>query len=832
MMNACRSFTGLRLLAGLAALILSQTLSAQPAQKIAYDIPAQSLESALTQFGVQSKRQLVFDPDTVPARTAPALKGEYTPLEALDILIGNTGLTYSVDGKDTIIVRRVTRASSLSDSSLHMVQADSSQNRNSTGARANRESSEAPESAETKVQEIVVTAQKRVERAQDVPIPLTAVSGQSLIDSNQLRLQDYYSKVPGLNYSPGQWGEPRIAIRGIVTSPYTNPTVGLMIDDIPYGLSINKNGGGGPDIDPGDLDRIEVLRGPQGTLYGASSMGGLLKYVTVDPSVERVSGRVQAGTSSVGEGDDLGYNLRASLNVPLGDTWAVRASAFTRREPGYIDNVQAGQEDTNRVDGEGGRLSTLWQASEDFSLKLSALVQEGTAHGASVVQPALGDLQQSFLNGTGRYERRTQAYSANLAAKFGTVDFVSLTGYSVDRFLSGLDLTGLFGGFATANFSVPNSLYTIDQNIHKLSQEIRFSAPIGPRFEWLVGAFYTDEKINTYQEILAVTPSLVRAGAFSITGGYDVEYEEYAAFANLTIHVSDRFDVQVGGRQSRIREVDPAATPGGIFAGAPTPETITRSNAFTYLLTPRFKITPDIMLYARAASGYRAGGPNFSTAISGPLSPYTPDKTRNYEVGIKGDALDQRLTFDASAYYIDWKNIQLLLTNVFSYYANAGGAKSQGAELSAELRPLRGMTLATWVAWSNAELTEGLPAGGTPVGLTGDRLPYSPRFSGNISLDQEFPLTGGITGFVGAAARYVGERAAAFRPSAIAPQPTMASYTQVDLHGGVRMQSWTLNAFVNNVADERGLTGIYPYAPSSFNYIQPRTIGLALAYQF
>jgi outer membrane receptor protein involved in Fe transport len=158
-----------------------------------------------------------------------------------------------------------------------------------------------------------------------------------------------------------------------------------------------------PDIDPSELAQVEVLRGPQGTLYGASSIGGLLKYVTVDPSTDALSGRIQAGTSSVRNGAELGYSFRGSVNIPLSDTLALRASGFTRRDPGYIDDPMLNAEGVNKVTTQGGRLSALWRPSHEFSWKASALYQDSKASGSPYVdvQPGLGNLQQSDVRGTG-----------------------------------------------------------------------------------------------------------------------------------------------------------------------------------------------------------------------------------------------------------------------------------------------------------------------------------------------------------------------------------------------------------------------------------------------
>ena len=249
-------------------------------------------------------------------------------------------------------------------------------------------------------------------------------------------------------------------------------------------------------------------------------------------------------------------------------------------------------------------------------------------------------------------------------------------------------------------------------------------------------------------------------------------YKEYAAFADLTYHVTDRFDIQIGGRESQIEQSSTETETGPYVpvlnggANSPyiIPEADTKASAFTYLVTPRFRISSDLMVYARLASGYRAGGPNLSPGGVVPTE-YDPDKTQDYEIGVKGDFLDRRLSVDASVYYIDWKKIQLQSTNPqtqIQFNFNGSRAKSQGVELSVESRPLTGMTIAAWAVWNDASLTEAFPAASSQLGLPGDRLPYSSRFSGNLSLQQDFPLASGVTGHVGGALSYVGDRQGVF----------------------------------------------------------------------
>lgn len=701
-----------------------------------------------------------------------------------------------------------------------------------------------------KLDEVIVTAEKHSEAVQDVPIPVAVISAATLIDTDQLRLQDYYSQVPGLSMAPYSQSIVVLSIRGISTGQGGNPTVGIMVDDVPFGASAGSTVA--PDIDPSDLKQVEVLRGPQGTLYGASSLGGLIKYVTVDPSTDALSGRLQVGSSSVYNGSDLGYALRGSVNVPLGDTFAIRASGFTREDPGYIDNPVLGVDGVNKVVGDGGRFSALWRPSELVSLKLSALIQETKADGSNDVDtstngyvgPALGSLQQNYIPGIGGYDAKTQAYSATLQAKLGVSDLTVLSGYNVTQNANSVDGTFAFGPVTQQYFGVSGTpVYSYDRD-DKFTQEIRLATPIGQRVDWLVGAFYTHEYSPTYQTIAAENSTTgATVGWWTSNSASPTTYAEDAAFTDLTFHVTERFDIQFGGRESRITQAFSSFTTGlytTVFLQLPSPvvlpEVGSRANAFTYLVTPRLEISPDLMVYARVASGYGAGGPN--TAPGVPLQ-YNPDKTQNYELGAKGDFLDHRLSLDASLYYIQWQDIQLNLVDPQSeqsYISNAGAAKSDGLELSINSKPAAGLDLSAWVTWDDAVLTAGFPTAstvaGSPYGVPGDRLPYSSRFSGNLSFEEEFPLVRGATGFFGGTVSYIGDRESEFTSS---PQRQLfPAYTRTDLRAGARYDAWTTNLFVTNVANVRGmLSGGLGYVPPyAFEYIRPRTVGLSFTRTF
>jgi iron complex outermembrane recepter protein len=820
----------------LAALICSYPAWSDPT---AFSIPAGEAAVELKDFARQSGLQLLFDFTAVKAIRTRAISGQYEPEVALTEMLRDSGLGFERVNAQTIAIRPIPRPAT--DSGAGAIIGAPGKTVRSPAAVPFAEPS-------VGLEEIVVTAQKRSERLQDVPVPVSVLSPETLVGENQSRLQDYYSQIPGFNVAPiGFQSTQVLSIRGINTGLAGNPSVGITVDDVPFGASTNAGGGVTvPDFDPGDLARVEVLRGPQGTLYGASSLGGLLKFVTVDPSTDALFGRLEAGTSGVYHGNEPGYSFRGSINVPVSDSFAIRASAFTRRDPGYIDNPVQHIDGINEDQVSGGRLSALWRPVDSISLKLSAIYQDTSGWSSDIDQatngyvgPPLGDLQQNYIPGVGGYNRKVQAYSATLDAKLGAMDLTSVTGYNINAYHDSWDYSVPFG-VGVVQLAFPNATgapFTDDNKTRKFSQELRLSSPIGQKLDWLVGAFYTREQSTYASSIIAADADTGSSIGTALAYSYPTTYKEYAGFADVTYHFTDQFDIQVGGRVGHIEQAFTEFFSGPL-ASPTIPETTVVSTPATYLFTPEFKFSPDLMLYARLASGYRAGGTN-GQVVPDPRIPigYEPDKTFDYELGLKGDAVDHRITFDASVYYIAWKNIQLTLQCCnTSYISNAGRAKSQGIELSIQTKPLDGLTVSAWATWNDAALKEGFPPNSSTYGVAGDRLPYTSRFSGNLSADEDFPLTSQWRGFVGATAIYVGDRAGEFTSAPPAPPPRQdyPGYAQVNFRTGVKSDSWTVNVFATNLFDRRALLGggLGSFPPYGFTLIQPRTVGVNVVKTF
>lgn len=834
------------------------------------NIPPQNLASALQELSKQSDTDLVFRPEQVKGLHTHGLVGTFSAEQAVTRLIAGTRLKVSLDASGALLIaapllpaapaREDPGAVQLSRplvsptrNSLHLDQTTSGETPRASYTSASVAAAAGLKSAAQQPQgpaleEVIVTAQKREQRLVDVPVPVTAISASTLIENHEVRLQDYFATVPGLNFSTDQNGGAILSIRGLNTG-FANPTTSITIDGVPFGSS---SGYGGfvaplPDIDPSDLARVEVLRGPQGTLYGSSSLGGLINYVTEEPSLQQLSGRMEADLSGIQNAQDPAYAVRAAANVPISDSVAVRISGFGRRTPGYIDNVLTGQKGTNRVDTEGAYVSLLIRATDRSSLRLSALYQNNEGYGLDYADPSLGDLKQDNVAGTGVFHSSIQAYSAVFKAGIGAARFTSLTGYNVNSIHDVLDDTYFFGSVAQALYGVQSAVEPDRQRTAKLTQELRLALPLSERIDWLLGLFYTHESASANQQWWAadMTTGAVVPGGNLLDGTWPTTYSDYSAFTNLTVRLTDRLDVQFGGRESQNRQTYSEADGGGyttVFglpeAPAPliSPEVVTKDNSFTYLVTPRYRISHDVIAYVRLATGYRPGGPNPTCSAFALPCHFDPDKTQDYEIGMKGDVLDHRLGFDASVFYIDWKHIQIQTTaacGCANLYVNAGSAKSQGVELAVQGRPALGLTLSGWVDFTDAVLTAGFPPDSATVGGSGDRLPFSSRYSANFSAEQDFSISPEATLFAGGQMSYVGNRLGYFES---APQRSYyPAYAETSLRGGILLGNWRVTAFATNVTNRRGILGgslPVPYYGHGYSYIQPRTIGLSVADTF
>ena len=712
-----------------------------------------------------------------------------------------------------------------------------------------------PQSADAD-EEIIVTAQKREQTLIDVPQSVSVVGGETLERQQATSFQDYLKLVPGLNLNQSTPGVGRLVLRGINTGGVAS-TVAVYVDETVFGSSSGQSNGAilAADVDPFDIARIEVLRGPQGTLYGASSLGGVLKFVTNAPRTDRFEGRVRGSVETV-KGGDLSYFGNALINVPLTSTLAVRASGFYRKFGGFIDSIgTAGsdvQEDINDTRSYGGRASLLWEPSELLSIRLSAHLQNLNTDASSAVESdsetsrtLYGRLTQSqFLPEFTNVRYRVFNGTATFDLGFG--DLVSATSYSTLKQRFRGDLTTQFSPLISAIFGAPNEfLIRQSTEVERFTQELRLASDADGRFEWLVGGYFTREEGLIDQSFDAVTPgTLTSVAGLPLLGEALIpsQYDEYAGFANATVYFGERFDLTFGGRFSR-NEQSASQITDGVLAGGPGAIVDERSsdNVFTFSVAPKFNLTDRASIYARAAKGYRPGGPNIlpPEAPAGTPATYESDSLVSYEVGIKAETPDRRFSIDVAAFYIDWSDIQLFaVVNGFGINVNGAGATSKGAEFTATLRPVPGLALSANGAYTNARLTDdtGPIVGGTDE----DRLPYTPEFSVAANADYEWTLGGETEAFVGGSFRYLTRQPAGFDAAFQTEngrQRYLPSYEVVDLRAGLDFGRFQIEAYARNLTNSAGkssLEGVdnVPNGAVLTGVIRPRSFGLTLGAGF
>jgi len=835
-----------------------------------YAIEAQSLAAALRAFAFQSRREIFFAPELTQGKLTHGVSGEYDDLAALARILVDTGLTYTVTASAAILVEDPSIRSRPSaytqtlapvryasgDAYPQVPASDSGTDSNKPSA-----TSTGPVDADS-LQEVVVSAQRREELLKDVPLAVTAVNAQALLATNQVSLGDYFRSVPGLTLNDDGEGFKQLIIRGISTGSENTPTVGIYIDDTPIGSSTSAARGDVlvPDLDPSDLERVEVLKGPQGTLYGASNMGGLLKYVTVAPDTRQFSGRAEVDGSSADHGG-LGYGVRASVNLPvITDVLGLRISASNRQDPGYIDDIR-GSDNINTTMVTNTHTALLWQADEAVTVKFSVLTQDRNGHGTgredynfATLSPVYGDLTVSRVPGTMGNEEKQQIYNGTVNWNLPWATFTSSTSFARNSYNSLDDVSQLFGPIFQEITGDPDFGAKINQrySTSKFTQEFRLEGSSGP-IDWLAGAFLTSEQSHYYQAVDNISiadGSPIEGGPDAGNGFVNSRYREVAGFGDVTYHFTSQLSVQAGLRYSYNRQNDTSINLAGVLSGpASTISEASHQGVPTFVVAPEFKLTTDTSLYARIASGYRAGGPNYSFSGPGVNSTYNADRTVNYEVGVKSYFLDRKLYAELSAFYINWTKIQLLGLNVDDeeFYVNAGGAVSQGFEAATQYHPFRDLNLTATLDYTDAHLTDNDAFEVGIDGRDGERLPFTPRLSGSFSFDYSHALVRDWKGNIGADYSYQGDRLTSFQstlsfPPSFSdpryPRPVLPGYGVVNLHLGVDTGRIQGTLFVKNLFDKRaftsaGSTTLDNNSPLySVAVIQPLTIGVSLAMRF
>jgi iron complex outermembrane receptor protein len=724
------------------------------------------------------------------------------------------------------------------------------------------------------VEEIVVTATKRgATLLEDTPLSVQSLGGNSLEEAGSLDFDDYMRQVPSLAIGDNGPGDKRIVMRGV--SATGDGTVGLYFDEVVMtGESLGDDGGKQPDIKLFDMDRIEVLRGPQGTTFGSSSLSGTIRWIPRAPDYTKFSADAGARIQTLQESDDTGYQYDAMVNIPLGDQIAIRVAGLRAVIPGYIDSRfgdDFDQEDTTAV-----RAMLGWRITDNLELSLLAMKQDMHLDGRTSFSTEDLNLPRSpTLNGgplpskyyTSDHARSSrddeiEMYSAKLVFSqgWGTITgasslFERYSGYIRDASAAAEVLSA---GRLSAD-STGISLIGGRDGWPKAwirSSELRFSSDWDSPVNILVGAYNQNEDRRGGSYWATVDPNTGRPTAnptVFLSRTTFTQLDQVALFGEVTWEVTDRLVATAGLRwfdfdiiQDASRLVDFQSVPGP--GRGPTFKF--GESGTTGRLNVGYDLTDDVLAYVQIAEGFRAGGPNDQTAasIANVQIPagFGSDSIINYELGLKTSLLDRRLTLNGAIYQIDWEDIQVSqFANSasglrFTYRGNGGKAKVQGVELEMTARPSESLQFGFGLAYTDSKLEEDLPI--PTQGLKGDPLTYVPELTGSVNARYSWSMFQDWEGFVGGDWSYVDESANRLRPTDRYYRK-LEAYDILNLRVGLQGgDGWTTVLSVDNALDSDEIIS-YPFdfqtaaaingnIPDRLGRVWPRSISLSLRKSF
>lgn len=711
--------------------------------------------------------------------------------------------------------------------------------------------------------DIVVTAQKRSESIQKVPISILALSPETLDQHQVMSFDDYTKLLPSASYQTLGPGLSTLSFRGIFSGKDGNvsasqPTSGVYLDEVPVTTI-----GALLDVHIYDVARVEALAGPQGTLFGASSLAGTLRIITNKPDPSEVSGSYDLQLNKFGEGD-VGGSIEGYVNVPLNERTALRIVGFYKHDGGYIDNTlgtrtfnrpnnasgtvtnspltinnaDVVEDDFNDVTTYGGRMALGIELSDDWTITPSIAAQEQRTHGSFLFDPKVGDLEvHNYIGG----ESLDKWYQAGLTVngKVGNWDLLYAGGYirrhnsataDYSYYTVAYDATTNFNYLNTANGTPinPNQYVERDYRFTKQSHEFRVSSPTGERLQVTAGLFFQRQRTNYLQDYFvpgaraAVTaPTILVTGDDQfLTRGHRVD-RDYAIFGQADFKITPTLTLTGGIRGFKYRNslLGFSGTAGTVRARCPgavysptcvTIDKVAKGSGETHKVSLAWQATPDKMLYATYSTGFRPGG------INRPLGfePYDPDTLTNYEVGFKTSFFDRMLRFNGAIYQEDWHGVQYALpgANGVASIVNAGNARVRGAEIDLTAR-LGGLTLSASGAYNDAKLTTpfcNLPNGVLRCDLgvnapKGTRLPVQPKFKGNLTARYEFEA-GSTPLFFQASMLHQSNSTSLLRTRDNNALGNVPGFTTFDFSfGGEIWENTTFELFMNNAFDERGI---------------------------
>jgi len=743
------------------------------------------------------------------------------------------------------------------------------------------------------IEEVVVTARKRLESAQDIPINITALSGDFLERSKARDFVDFAGEVPGLEFQDLGPGNKEYIIRGV--NAKGPATVGTYYDEaVITGFNEGDGGGKNPDIKLIDMERIEVLNGPQGTLYGANSMSGTIRFIPNKPNLETFQSFAEGDVSTTEKGSG-NYTVDAMINAPLSKTAGLRVVGWRTDNSGYIDQprIKSGpRENINDERTNGGRIMLRFKPSEGFTADASVLAQDTKSGGSPRYTPigttafntdnllgigTIADFQSGAALGI-------PVPQAEYIAPYTVTKDLTNTDITTNRwrdkfYIASLTLNWDFAGgslLATSNyyrrdmdfafdstpillaFAVPVPGITLEPETRKVwSNEIRFSSSFGDNIDYVAGVYFQRARNRIDVQVLTITPDGEPNGVFTpgdVPGGdatfdtgntffgsiVDKETKQEAVFGEMNIKLTDRFKLTAGARFFHSSLNGTAETTHEFGSGnSPPANNSSKENAFTYKLSLSYNVTDQQMVYGTVSTGFRIGGLNQANLPFAPGIPetYDSDSLTNYEIGYKASSQDHRLQFSSAAYYINWKDMSLSqvdATGSIPFITNVGDSRIYGLEANLQVLLSDNWDVSVGGSLVNAELTQDQPP--DPFGnngKNGDKIPNVPGEQAYLALTYKRPINADMTFSSRFDLTYRGSTDTQFN-KASTYNVALDSYAILNLNTFLDYKDWTFSAYVKNLTDKRAQFDAISSDQDPLGIIgnRPRTWGLSAKWHF
>ena len=728
------------------------------------------------------------------------------------------------------------------------------------------------------VEEVVVTARKKAENTLDIPINITAFSSEGLERLKARDFVDFAHQVPGLQFQDLGPGDKEYIIRGINAKGPS--TVGVYYDEgVATGSNQEDGGGRNIDIKLIDVERIEVLNGPQGTLYGANSMAGTIKFIPKKPDSEKLEGFVELDASNTSEGSD-NYTANGMINIPLSEIAAVRLVGWNADNSGYIDQPRIATGRRSNINDEktdGGRIMLRIQPTDRLVLDASYLVQNTHVGGSSRYTPkgitafnTEGLLPSPFPQAesipsftvtdgltntditTNRWRDKFYIASLGLSYQFEHGSLLATTNFFARDLDFAFDSTPIL-----LAFGVPVPGITLQPQSREIwSTELRYSSDFSGPFNFVGGVFVQQEEFDFDVQVLTILPNGEPNGDFtagSVAGGDalgtgntffgvrdTLETDYKAIFGELYYDITEQLELTAGLRYFEADVKGTAETTHEFGSGtSPLAATSIDDDTVTYKLSLSYEVAVDQMVYGTVSSGFRPGGLNRSNLPFAPGIPasFEHDELTNYELGYKASWLGGRARFSGAIYYIDWSDMALQqydASGAIPFIANVGNAEVTGLELNFNAILSENWELSCGGSIINAELKQDQPVDSFGNnGMTGDDIPNTPNEQVYLAVDYRYPMASGAEFSARLDVNYRADVNTQF--NALSQfNVNLDSYTITNLSGFLDYNGWLFSVYVKNLGDERAQFDAISSIQDPLGIIgnRPRTIGASAKWRF